>query len=118
MNVVCFFILLARELENELDLSLYSLSSKTSRYAHFGDNQLTVYGLPVSRLMLPLQPKFEFLNIRYATCEIQIAAFEIRIAVYVPEAYCPKYGLSLVNYGQSLATVNYFLKLQVDPKVL
>ena len=60
---VCFLFLLARELENELDLSSYSLSSKTSRYAHFGDNQLTIYEHPVSRLMLPLQPKFEFLNI-------------------------------------------------------
>ena len=28
INVVCFFIFLARELENELDLSLYSMSSK------------------------------------------------------------------------------------------
>ncbi|KAH9685580.1 Receptor-like protein 3 [Citrus sinensis] len=32
--------------KNELVLSLYSLSSKTSRYAHFGHNRLTVYGHP------------------------------------------------------------------------
>ena len=79
MNVVCFLILLARELENELDLCLYSLSSKTSCYAHFGDNRLTVYGHPVSHLMLLLQPIFEFLNIWYA-------AYEIQRAVHVPEA--------------------------------
>ncbi|KAH9716659.1 CRM domain-containing protein [Citrus sinensis] len=47
-----------RELENELDLSLYSLSSKTSRYAHFGDNQLTVYGIWLAAFMLPLQQRF------------------------------------------------------------
>ena len=58
MNVVCFLILLARELENELDLSLYSLSSKTSRYAHFGRNRITGYGHSDFRLMLPLQPQF------------------------------------------------------------
>ena len=31
---------------------------KTSRYAHFGHNLLIVYGHPVSRLVLPLQPQF------------------------------------------------------------
>ena len=55
MNVVYFFILLARELENELDLSLYSLNSKTSRYAHFGDNWLTVYGIRLAAFILPLR---------------------------------------------------------------
>ena len=39
-------------------LDLHSLSSKTSRYAHFGHNRLTVYRHPVSRLMLALQPQF------------------------------------------------------------
>ena len=92
MNVVCFLILLARESENELDLSLYSLSSKTSRYAHFGDKRFTVYGHPVSRLMLPLQPKFEFLNIRYAACEIQIV-------VYVLEVFCPNLVCHLSGSG-------------------
>ena len=56
--LVCFLFMLAGDSENELDLSLYSLSSKTSRYAHFGHNRLTVYGHPVSRLMLLLQPQF------------------------------------------------------------
>ena len=55
---VCFLFLLVGELENELDLSLYSLSSKTSRYAHFGRNRITGYGHPEFRLMLPLQPQF------------------------------------------------------------
>ncbi|KAH9753337.1 Xanthotoxin 5-hydroxylase CYP82C4 [Citrus sinensis] len=40
--------------------------------------------------MLPLQPKFKFLNIRYT-------AYEIRIAVYTPEAYCPTTGLPFVR---------------------
>ena len=74
MNVMCFLILLAREFENELDVNLYSLSSKTSCYTHFGNKRLTIYGHPVSCLMLPLQLKFEFLNMRYAACEIRIAA--------------------------------------------
>ena len=92
MNVVCFLILHARVIEKELDLGLYSLSSKTSRYTHFGDNQLTIYGHPVSCLMLPLQLKFEFLNMRYAACEIQIA-------VYVSEAYCPNLVYRLSGSG-------------------
>ena len=33
---VCFLFLLVGELQNELDLSSYSLSSKTSRYSHSG----------------------------------------------------------------------------------
>ena len=33
---VCFLFLLVGELQNELDLSSYRLSSKTSRYSHFG----------------------------------------------------------------------------------
>ena len=59
----CFF--LARELDNELNLNLHSLSSKTSRYAHFGDNWLTVYGIRLTAFMLPLQQKFEFQNISF-----------------------------------------------------
>ena len=59
MNIVCFFILLVRALENELDLSLYSLNSKTSRYAHFGDNRLTVYEIRLAAFMLPLHHIFK-----------------------------------------------------------
>ena len=58
--LVCFLFMLARELENELDLSLYSLSSKTSRYVHFGDNRLTVYGIRLVAFMIPLHHIFEF----------------------------------------------------------
>jgi len=39
-------------------LDLHSLSSKTSRYEHFGRNRITGYGHPDFRLMLPLQPQF------------------------------------------------------------
>ena len=53
--LVCFLFLLVGEIENELDLSSYNLSSKTSRYAHFCRNWIAGYGHPVSRLMLPLQ---------------------------------------------------------------
>ena len=52
--LVCFLFMFAREIENELDLSLYSLSKKTSRYAHFGHNRLTVYGIRLAVCMLPL----------------------------------------------------------------
>ena len=90
--LVCFLFMLAREIENELDLSLYSLSSKTSRYAHFVDNRLTVYGIQLAAFMLPLQQKFKFQNIRHA-------AYDIRIAVYAPKAYCPKSGLPLIISG-------------------
>ena len=55
---VCFLFLLVGELQNELDLSSYSLSSKTNRYAHFGHNRIADYGHPVSHLMLPLRPQF------------------------------------------------------------
>ena len=56
LNICCVHLfLLAKITKNELVLSLYSLSSKTSRYAHFGHNRLAVYGHPVSRLMLPLK---------------------------------------------------------------
>ena len=84
----CFF--LVKITKNELVLSLYSLSSKTSRYALFCQNRLTVYGIRLAACLLLLQPKFEFLNIRYA-------AYEIRIAVYAPEAYCPTIGLPFVR---------------------
>ncbi|KAK9184519.1 hypothetical protein WN943_024869 [Citrus x changshan-huyou] len=39
------------ELQNELDLSFYSLSSKTIRYSHFGRNRITGYGHPEFRLI-------------------------------------------------------------------
>ena len=59
LNICCVHLfMLAKIAKNELDLSLYSLSSKTSRYAHFGHNRLIVYRHPVSRLMLLLQPQF------------------------------------------------------------
>ena len=96
---MCLLFLLARELENESDLSLYCLSLKTSRYAHFGDNRLTVYGIRLTAFMLPLQQKFKFQNIRHTAFHIQIATFEIRITIYVPEAYCPKSSLPLVKSG-------------------
>ena len=54
---VCFLFLLVGVIENELDLSSYSLTSKTSRYAHFGRNRITGYGYPEFCLMLPLQPQ-------------------------------------------------------------
>ena len=54
---VCFLFLLVGDLENELDLSSYTLSSKTSCYEHFGCNRITGYGHPEFRLMLPLQPQ-------------------------------------------------------------
>ena len=52
--VVCFFILLARELENELDLSLYSLNPKTSRYVFPDDNRLAAFRIQLATFMLPL----------------------------------------------------------------
>lgn len=55
---MCLLFLLVREIENELDLSSYSLSSKTSRYTHFGRNWITGYGHLEFRLMLSLQPQF------------------------------------------------------------
>ena len=82
--MLCVFLFLfAWITKNELDLSLYSLSSKISRYAHFGHNRLTVYGIRLAAFMLPLQQKFEFQNMRHA-------AYDIWIVVYTPEAYCPK----------------------------
>ena len=98
--------MLAKITKNELDLSLYSLNSKTSHSAHFGDNRLIVYGIRLAAFMLPLQKKFKFQNIRHAAFhirlaafeirlaafEIRLAAFEIRIAAFIPEAYCPKSG--------------------------
>ena len=37
---VCFLFLLVGDLQNELDLSSYSLSSKTNRYSHSGQSGL------------------------------------------------------------------------------
>ena len=98
--------MLARELENELDLSLYSLSSKTSRYAHFGHSRLAVYGIRLAAFMLSLRQKFEFQNIWHAAFHIQLTAFEIRIAaceiriaVYASEAYCPEFRLPFIISG-------------------
>ena len=69
--MLCALVLLAKITKNELVLSLYSLSSKTSRYAHFGHNRLTIYGIWLAAFMLPLRQKFEFQNIRLAACEIR-----------------------------------------------
>ena len=55
--------MLAKITKNELDLSLSSLNSKTSRYAHFGDNRFTVYEIRLATFMLLLQQIFEFWNI-------------------------------------------------------
>ena len=58
LNLCCVHLfMLAKITKNELDLSLYSLNSKTSRYAHFGDNRLTIYGIRLAAFMLPLQQK-------------------------------------------------------------
>ena len=95
--------MLARELENELNLSLYSLSSKTSRYAHFDHNRLAVYGIRLAAFMLPLRQKFKFQNIRHALFEIRIAVYHIRLS-----------GLS---FATVTAIVKYFLNLQFDPKL-
>ena len=84
--------MLARRLQNELDLSLCSLSPKTSRYVFSDDNRLVTFGIRLAAFMLPLQQKFEFQNIQHA-------AYDIRIAVYAPEAYCPKSGLMLTISG-------------------
>ena len=93
LNICCVHLfLLAKITKNELVLSLYSLSSKTSRYALFGHNRLTVYGIRLAACMLSLQPKFKFLNIRYAACEI-------RLAVEVPETFCPNSVYRLSGSG-------------------
>ena len=42
---VCFLFLLVGELQNELDWSFYSLSSKTSRYSHFWGIRSAIYGI-------------------------------------------------------------------------
>ena len=83
----CSFLLeIVGELQNELDLSSYSLTSKTSRYAHFGRNRITGYGHPKFRLMLPYSHNFEFLNIRIAA--LSHPEFRLRSV-----AYCPTTGL-------------------------
>lgn len=88
--LVCFLFLLVGELENELDLSLYSLSSKTSRYVHFGHNRLTVFGHPVSRLMLPLQPQFWISE--HPVCRLWNPASRLSSRNILPES-----GLSFVR---------------------
>ena len=41
LNICCVHLfMLAKITKNKLDLSLYSLSPKTSRYRLFGDNRL------------------------------------------------------------------------------
>ena len=53
--MLCALVYACKVTKNELDLSLYSLNSKTSRYAHFGDNRLIVYGIRSAAFMLLLQ---------------------------------------------------------------
>ena len=53
--IVCFLFLLARELENEFDLSLYSLSSKISCYVFYNDNRLAAFGIRLAAFMLPIE---------------------------------------------------------------
>ena len=53
--VVCFLFLLAKILENELDLSLYSLSSKINRYEFSDNNRLAAFGIWLAAFMLPSQ---------------------------------------------------------------
>ena len=110
--------MLARELGNELDLSLYSLSSKTSRYAHFGRNRVTIYEIRLAAFMLSLRQKFEFQNIRYAAFHIRLAAFEIRIAackiqiaIYALEAYCPTTGFLFVRIRLAACYNNYYSEI-------
>ena len=114
------------------------MSSKTSCYSLFVHNQLTVYGIRLAACMLPLQPKFEFLNIRYAAYEIRIAVYSpkaycpttrlpfvmIRLAAFNSDRFCPTSSLPIFNillaacYSELLSkiTVNYFLILQFGPK--
>ena len=42
---LCALVYACKVTKNELDLSLYSLNSKTSRYAHSGRIRLVVYGI-------------------------------------------------------------------------
>ena len=50
--MLCALVLACLDPKNELVLSLYSLSSKTSRYAHFGRNRITGYGHPEFRIRI------------------------------------------------------------------
>ena len=115
---ICYvhLFLLAKITKNELVLSLYSLSSKTSRYAHFGHNQLTVYGIRLAAFILPLRQKFEFQNIRHAIFHIRIAACEIRIVVY--HIWLATYYSNCYSEICSKFTVwpQNFIKLYYDPK--
>ena len=52
--------MLAKIAKNELDLSLYSLSLKSSSYSLFVHNRLTVCGIRLAACMLPLRQKFKF----------------------------------------------------------
>lgn len=79
---VCFLFLLDGELENELDLSSYSLSSKTSRYTHFGRNRITGYGHSEFRLMLPLQPQFWISE--HSDCRFVTSGFPLMLSSLLP----------------------------------
>ena len=61
LNICCVHLFIfVKFTKNELDLSLYSLSLKTSRYKFSDDNWLTTFGIRLAAFMLPLQKIFEF----------------------------------------------------------
>ena len=121
--LVCFLFMLAGRIENELDLSLYSLSSKTSRYAHFGHNRLTVYGHPVSRLMLPLQPQFWISE--HAVCHLWNLVSRLSSRNILPESGLPfvRIRLSACDsncyneiFSKFIVWPQNFIKLYYGPK--
>ena len=102
--VVCTCSCLLGSPKNELVLSLYSLNSKTSRYAHFGRNRITGYGHPEFRLMLPLQPQIwisehpDFRLRSVAYCSTTGFPFvRIRLAAFNSDKLCLKFGLPFVR---------------------
>ena len=117
------FILLAKELENELDLGLYSLSSKTSHYAHFAHNRLTVYGHSVSRLMLPLQPQFWISE--HLVCRLWNLVSRLSSRNILPESGLPFVRIRIAAcYSNCYSELCFkiiiwpqnFIKLCYDPK--
>ena len=61
LNICCVYLfILAKIIKNELNLSLYSLISKTSRYRLFGDNWFAALWIRLAAFMLLLQQIFEF----------------------------------------------------------
>ena len=61
LNICCVHLfMLAKIAKNELDLSYYSLSPKTSPYEFSDDNRLAAFEIRLVAFMLPLQKIFEF----------------------------------------------------------